>query len=73
MKEGIEGMMRAVSNTAEYGGRTRGPRLIDDDVRDEMKVLLEDIEDGSFAREWMAENEKGAPKLKERREKAKIT
>lgn len=66
--EGIEGMMRAVSNTAEYGGRTRGPRIIDEDVRDEMEKLLEEIKDDSFAREWTAENERGAPNLKEMRE-----
>lgn len=66
--EGIEGMMRAVSNTAEYGGRTRGPRLIDEDVRNEMENLLDDIQDGSFANEWTAENDRGAPNLKKMRE-----
>jgi len=64
---GIEHMMRSVSNTAEYGGRTRGPELIDDKVRSKMKKVLEDIQDGTFAREWVTENEKGAPKLKEMR------
>lgn len=69
--EGIEGMMQAVSNTAEYGGRSRGPRLIDEDVREEMGDLLDDIQDDTFAKEWIAENEKGAPKLKEMREEGK--
>lgn len=70
-EQGIEGMMRAVSNTAEYGGRTRGPRIIDDDVRDEMEDILEEIKDGSFADEWTTENEKGIPNLKKMREEAK--
>lgn len=70
-KQGIEGMMRAVSNTAEYGGRTRGPRIIDDDAREEMKEMLEDIQDGTFAKEWTSENDKGAPNLKKMREEGK--
>lgn len=65
---GIEGMMRSVSNTAEYGGRTRGPEVIDENVREKMKGLLEDIKDGSFAREWSTENDRGAPNLKKMRE-----
>lgn len=70
-EQGIEGMMRRVSNTAEYGGKTRGPRLIDEDVRTEMRELLEEVQDGSFAEEWMAENNKGAPNLKKMREEGK--
>lgn len=69
--QGIEGMMRAVSNTAEYGGRTRGPRIIDEDVREEMEKLLEDIKDGSFAKEWTTENDRGAPNLKKMRKEGK--
>jgi len=68
---GIEGMMRSVSNTAEYGGRTRGQEVIDDHVKAKMKDILEDIQDDSFAREWIAENEKGAPKLEKMREEGK--
>ncbi len=68
---GIEGMMRSVSNTAEYGGRTRGKEVIDDNVREKMWDLLEDIEDGSFAREWITENEKDAPNLKKMRREGK--
>lgn len=67
---GIEGMMRGVSNTAEYGGRTRGPRIIDEEARDEMRDILEEIQNGSFAKEWVTENDRGAPNLKEMREKA---
>lgn len=68
---GIEGMMRSVSNTAEYGGRTKGPEVIDNHVREKMRDLLEDIEDESFAREWIAENEKDAPNLKKMRREGK--
>lgn len=70
-EQGIEGMMSAVSNTAEYGGRTRGPRLIDESAREEMKKFLQDIKDGTFAKEWATENSKGAPKLKKMREEGK--
>ena len=62
-KGGIEGMWDGVSNTAEYGGRTRGPVIIDDRVKANMKVLLADIQSGKFAKEWVAENEAGMPTL----------
>ncbi len=68
---GIEGMMRSVSNTAEYGGRTRGQEVVDDHVKAKMKDILEDIQDESFARKWIAENEKGAPNLEKMREEGK--
>ncbi len=68
---GIEGMMRSVSNTAEYGGRTRGPEVIDDHVREKMDQILEDIKDESFAREWITENEKGIPNLEKMRKEGK--
>lgn len=68
---GIEGMMAAVSNTAEYGGRTRGPRLIGEEARRVMRELLRDIQTGAFAREWIEENQKGLPRLKELRERGK--
>ncbi len=68
-EEGIEGMMRGVSNTAEYGGRTRGPQLIDENVKEKMEDILEEIKDSSFTKEWIAENNKGAPNLKDMREK----
>ncbi|MFW5912317.1 MAG: ketol-acid reductoisomerase [Candidatus Hadarchaeota archaeon] len=67
---GIEEMMKKVSNTAEYGGRTRGPRIIDEGARKEMREILEEIQDGSFTKEWVTENDRGAPNLKERREEA---
>ena len=53
---GIANMRYSISNTAEYGDYTRGPRLIDDRVRAEMRRILDDIQSGRFAREWMLEN-----------------
>ncbi len=70
-EQGIEGMMTRVSNTAEYGGRTRGPRVIDANVRKEMKKILKEIKDGTFAKEWNTENDRGIPNLKKMREEAK--
>ncbi len=62
-KGGIEGMWDGVSNTAEYGGRTRGPMIIDDRVKQKMVGILKDIQSGKFAREWVAERDSGMPTL----------
>jgi ketol-acid reductoisomerase len=62
-KGGIEGMWDGVSNTAEYGGRTRGPIIIDAHVKENMKKTLKDIQSGAFAKEWVAEREAGMPTL----------
>ncbi|NQT26714.1 ketol-acid reductoisomerase [candidate division KSB1 bacterium] len=62
-KSGISGMNYSVSDTAEYGGYTRGPRIIDTDTRARMKVILTEIQDGSFAKEWIKENQDGRPKM----------
>jgi ketol-acid reductoisomerase len=58
---GIANMRYSVSNTAEYGDLTRGPRLIDARVKDEMKRILGEIQSGTFAREWILENRAGRP------------
>ena len=58
---GLSEMWQSVSDTAEYGGLSRGDRLIDDHVREEMEELLEEVQDGTFAREWIAENQAGRP------------
>jgi len=58
---GIDYMRYSVSNTAEYGDLTRGPRVITDETREEMKKILEEIRNGSFAREWLLENQVGRP------------
>ena len=64
-------MRYSVSDTAEYGDLTRGKRVISQAVRNEMKKILSEVKDGSFAKEWIAENEKGCPKFKSLREKEK--
>ena len=65
---GITWMRYSISNTAEYGDLTRGPILIDDAVKARMKKILADIQDGSFAKEWIAEARSGAKNLKALRE-----
>jgi ketol-acid reductoisomerase len=70
-KQGIEGMWRNVSNTAEYGGRTRGPRIISPEVKKNMKAILRDIQSGAFAKEWVLENQAGAPILNSLRKRGK--
>jgi ketol-acid reductoisomerase len=58
---GLNYMRYSVSDTAEYGDYSRGPRVIDDMVRDEMAQILAEIQDGSFAKEWILENQAGRP------------
>ena len=61
---GMNYMRYSVSNTAEYGDYTRGPRIITDETKKEMKKILEEIQTGEFAREWLLENQVNAPKFK---------
>jgi ketol-acid reductoisomerase len=58
---GLTFMRQTVSDTAEYGDYTRGPRVIDDMVKAEMEQILAEIQDGTFAREWILENQAGRP------------
>jgi ketol-acid reductoisomerase len=67
---GLSGMRYSVSDTAEYGDLTRGPRVIDEHVRERMRELLADIRSGTFAQEWIAEMEAGEPRLAELRAQA---
>jgi ketol-acid reductoisomerase len=69
---GLSYMRYSISNTAEYGDYSRGPRIITDETKAEMKRILGEIQDGSFAREWILENKANAPGFKalRRREKA---
>ena len=60
---GIEWMRFSVSDTAEYGDVTRGPRIVTDQTKEEMRAILDEIRSGEFAREWMAEYRNGAPNL----------
>ncbi len=61
---GIANMRYSISNTAEYGDLTRGPRIITDETREEMRRILREVQDGRFAREFILENQAGAPTLK---------
>jgi ketol-acid reductoisomerase len=70
-KGGIEGMWDGVSNTAEYGGRTRGGVIIDDRTKETMKDTLRDIQSGKFAAEWVAEHDAGMPTLTRLREEGR--
>jgi ketol-acid reductoisomerase len=60
-KGGLTHMRNSVSDTAEYGDYTRGPRVIDELVKDEMRQILAEVQDGSFAKEWILENQAGRP------------
>jgi ketol-acid reductoisomerase len=64
---GFEHMWKVVSDVAEYGGRTRGPRLVTDETKREMKAILEEIQSGAFTRELMAEEDSGRPNFLELR------
>src|SRR4029453_4897591 len=64
----LAGMRWSVSDTAEYGYYTRGPRVIDDRVKAEMGRILAEIQSGSFAREWVNEDDQGRPNFTRMRE-----
>jgi len=65
---GMNYMRYSVSETSEYGDYSRGPRVIDEHVRANMQQVLKEIQDGTFAREWIAENHEGQPRFKAMRE-----
>ncbi len=72
MYEGGLGWMRhSISDTAEYGDYTRGPRIVGEAVRAEMKKMLRDIQTGVFAKEWILENQAGRPVFDKLREEGK--
>jgi ketol-acid reductoisomerase len=64
---GMEYMRYSVSDTAEYGDYSRGPMVIDSSVKEKMKTVLKSIQDGSFAREWIAENDEGRARFNQLR------
>jgi ketol-acid reductoisomerase len=67
---GIANMRYSISNTAEYGDYTRGPRIVNEQTKAEMKKILGEIQSGQFAKEWMAENETGGKRFPEMRAQA---
>ncbi len=64
---GLSYMRYSVSNTAEYGDYSSGPRIVNDETRKEMKKILAEIQNGEFARNWILENKAGAPSFKAHR------
>jgi ketol-acid reductoisomerase len=66
-EKGLQGMRFSISNTAEYGDYTRGKRVITDETRQHMKAILAEIQNGDFAREWIAENRAGQENFKRMR------
>jgi ketol-acid reductoisomerase len=66
-EKGLQGMRFSISNTAEYGDYTRGKRVITDETRQQMKAILAEIQNGDFAREWIAENRAGQENFKRMR------
>ncbi len=68
---GFNGMRYSISDTAEYGDLTRGPKVIDDGVRENMRQVLSEIREGTFAQEWIKEMDTGETHLDELREQAR--
>jgi ketol-acid reductoisomerase len=66
-EEGIAGMRYSISDTAEYGDLTRGPRIVDADTKQRMRKILEEIRSGTFAEEWIAESDGGRTRFSELR------
>ena len=64
---GLSWMRHSISDTAEYGDYTRGPRIVTDETRAAMRQILEEIQSGAFANEWLAQAREGAPVLHEQR------
>ncbi len=62
-EKGISGMRYSISNTAEYGDITRGPRIVTEETRAEMRKILKEIQTGEFAKEWLLENRVGRPRF----------
>ena len=67
-ESGFAGMRYSISNTAEYGDYITGPKIITEDTKKAMKKVLTDIEDGTFAKNWLLENQAGCPSFRAMRE-----
>ena len=72
-EKGLAGMRYSISNTAEYGDYSRGPRVVNADTKAEMKKILGEIQSGEFAREWIAENRAGQENFKRMRDEQSRT
>jgi ketol-acid reductoisomerase len=70
---GMSWMRYSISDTAEYGDYTRGPRVIDDEVRAEMQRILDEIQSGQFAKEWITEADSGFPNFRRLRSQARTS
>ena len=70
---GMSWMRHSISDTAEYGDYTRGPRVVDEDTRAEMRKILDEIQSGQFAKEWIAEAESGFPEFLRLRRQARTS
>ncbi|MED9932480.1 MAG: ketol-acid reductoisomerase, partial [Catenibacillus sp.] len=69
-ESGFAGMRYSISNTAEYGDYITGPKIVTDETKKAMKKILSDIQDGTFAKDWLLENQAGAPHFKAMRKRA---
>ena len=63
---GLRKMHKFISDTAAWGDMVSGPRVVDDNSRAKMKAVLDDIQNGTFAKNWIAENEAGMPEFRRR-------
>lgn len=70
-EKGLSGMRYSISDTAEYGDYVSGPRVIGEESRQAMKQILKEIQDGTFAKKWIAENENGRPWFQQKRAEEK--
>ena len=70
-ENGIWGQRYSISDTAEYGDLTRGPRIVNNAVKEEMRKILGEIQDGTFAREWVAEDDNGRPNFQKLEDEGK--
>jgi ketol-acid reductoisomerase len=70
---GLSWMRYSISDTAEYGDYTRGPRVVDEGTREEMRRILDEIQSGQFAKEWIAEAEGGFPTFLRLRQEARAS
>jgi ketol-acid reductoisomerase len=70
-KGGMSMMRYSISDTAEFGDYTTGPRLVDDQVKAKMRQILAEIQNGEFAKKWILENQAGKPSFNAMRARAK--